>query len=268
MKPQNIAYNFRIAIIAITQNKLRAFLTSLGIVFGVASVIAMLAIGSGAQQEILEQLKILGTNNIIIKPIVEQEEGEVTEELEKTAEKKRFSPGLTLLDAQSIENVLPHVRFASPEIIIETMTIRSGLKRTTKLVGVNRHYFQTSDFNLGEGQLFTDYQIENSVPVCIIGQGIKTRFFPKEDPLGKRIKCGRLWLTVIGVMKERKITDENIQHLGIRDFNMDIYAPITTLLLRYKNRALVTKDDILRASRRRSDESDQEKNYHQVDRLI
>ncbi len=266
-----LGYNFLVAIEAISQNITRAFLTSLGIVFGVASVIAMIAIGQGAQQEILEQLKLLGTNNIIVEPVMEQEEGSVDEEeSQKNIEKTRFSPGLTLSDAQSIASVIPQVQFVSPEIIIESLTIRSGLKRTVKLVGVNRHYFETSDFDLAGGNLFTDYQVKNSVPVCVIGHGIKSRFFPKEEALGKRIKCGKLWLTVVGVLKERKMSTQDIQHLGIRDVNMDIYAPITTVLLRYKNRALVTKDEILRNSRRRGRNvrTEEEKNYHQLDRLI
>ena len=97
-------YNFGIAVEAIINNRIRALLTSLGLIFGVASVISMLSIGKGAEQEILEQLKILGTNNIIIKPVLEQEEGKITEELEKTAEKKRFSPGLTLNDVLKISS--------------------------------------------------------------------------------------------------------------------------------------------------------------------
>jgi len=74
---RHIIFNFLIAFEAIIQNKFRAFLTSLGIIFGVASVIAMLAIGNGARQEILSQMQLLGVNNIIVKPIVKQEEGKV-----------------------------------------------------------------------------------------------------------------------------------------------------------------------------------------------
>ena len=74
---QKLLYNFDIAIEAIRRNKLRALLTSLGIIFGVGSVIAMLAIGTGAQQEVLSQMQLLGTNNVIIQPVIEQEEGQM-----------------------------------------------------------------------------------------------------------------------------------------------------------------------------------------------
>ena len=92
---QKLLYNFDIAIEAIRRNKLRALLTSLGIIFGVGSVIAMLAIGTGAQQEVLSQMQLLGTNNVIIQPVIEQEEGQVDENAAQE-EAKRFSPGLTL----------------------------------------------------------------------------------------------------------------------------------------------------------------------------
>jgi putative ABC transport system permease protein len=141
LKRTNWISNFWIAVEAIMNQKLRSLLTSLGLIFGVASVISMLSIGKGAEQEILEQLKILGTNNIIIKPVIEQEEGEIAEESTKTEEKKKFSPGLTLSDCNYIQKVVPEVEFISPEITLETLVIRSGLKRSVKLVGVNDKYY-------------------------------------------------------------------------------------------------------------------------------
>lgn len=273
---QRFAHSFSIALESITQNGLRSLLTSLGIVFGVASVISMLAIGRGAQQEILDQMKILGANNIIIKPVIEQEEGKVGEDEEQAAEKKRYSPGLTLNDATSIEEFVPHVVNVSPEVVLEMLALRGGFKRTGKLVGVTPLYFTNAEFAPAAGRLFSEHHMQSSSPVCVIGSGIKAKFFPKESPLGKQIKCGKLWLTVIGVLKEQKISKSNIKHLGIRDYNMDIYTPISTLLLRFKNRAMVTRQDIQQSSRgRRGSNSEQEeeseeesKNYHQIDRLV
>ncbi len=269
----HITQSLWIAIEAISHNKLRAVLTSLGIVFGVGSVISMLAVGTGAKQEILDQMKLLGANNIIITPIVEQEEGKVAEdEQQKKTEKKRFSPGLTLEDAQSIQTTLPDIMFVSPEVVVETMVLREGLKRTSKLVGVDTTYFAASDFSLERGRMFSKKNLQLGSPVAVIGHAIKTKFFAKEDPIGGKIKCGSLWLTVIGVLAERSISKENIQHLGLRDYNYDVYTPVSTLLLRYKNRTLITRLDIQRASRETGgDNSDQNKkpvNYNQLDRLV
>lgn len=242
---QKILYNFDIAIDAIQRNKLRAFLTSLGIIFGVASVIAMLAIGSGAQEVVLKQMELLGTNNVIIQPIVEQKEGRITEdESGRRGESRKFSPGLTLEDLKSIKEIVPEVELVSPEIVYETTFIRNARMRTGKLVGVNRDYFKINNFNIAEGTLFSEKQIENSEPVVVIGQDVKVRFFAGQDPIGKRIKVGNVWFTVIGVLDKRDVSAENIENLGIRNFNLDIYAPATSVLLRFKNRALITKSDL------------------------
>ncbi len=242
---QKILYNFDIAIDAIQRNKLRAFLTSLGIIFGVASVIAMLAIGSGAQEVVLKQMELLGTNNVIIQPIIEQREGRVTEdESGRQSESRKFSPGLTLEDLKSIKAIIPEVELVSPEIVYETTFIRNARMRSGKLVGVNSDYFKINNFNVSEGTIFSERQIENSEPVVVIGQDVKIRFFAGQDPIGKRIKVGNVWFTVVGVLDKRDVTAENIENLGIRNYNLDIYAPATSVLLRFKNRALITKSDL------------------------
>jgi len=282
---RQIVLNASVALDAIALGKMRALLTSLGIIFGVASVIAMVAIGAGAKYEILAQMKLLGVNNIIIKPVVEQEEGKaLTGTAQDQIKERRWSPGITLADAKSIQETIPYVEYVSPEVVFETMIIRAGLRRTGKLVGVGEYYFANTNYELLDGTFFNGYQFENSVPVCIIGHGISTKFFVEEDPIGKRIKCGNLWVTVIGVLKERKITEANIEHLGLRDYNMDIYTPIKTVLLRYKNRGLLTRQDILSTARpgffggrgmggilqTTSQNVGQETviNYHQLDQMV
>jgi putative ABC transport system permease protein len=272
---QHLIQSLKISIEAILHNKTRAILTSLGIIFGVGSVISMLAVGTGAKQEILEQMKLLGSNNIIITPLVEQEEGTTKEDDQsKKNEKKRFSPGLTLQDALSIQKIVPGVAFVSPEVVVETIVIREGMKRTGKLVGVDSIYFATSTFELERGRLFTQANQDYSTPVAVVGSAIKTKFFAGADPIGGRIKCGNLWLTVIGVLKERTVSKANIQHLGLRDYNYDVYTPVNTLLLRFKNRTLVTQRDIQRQAGEGGDDSNSDgetqkaPNYHQLDRLI
>lgn len=272
---QIIIYNLDIAIEAIKRNRLRSLLTSLGIVFGVASVIAMLAIGNGAQQEILANMQLLGTNNIIIQPVVEQQEGEVSEENENLASQRKFTPGLTLEDLYSIKEQIPHVAAVSPEIIFDTQFIRSGQMRSGKLVGINSEYFGINNFNIISGTDFTHSHFLEAMPVAVIGYRVRTRFFAGEDPIGKAIKAGNVWFTVVGVLEERKLTSNQIENLGIRDYNMDIYVPAESVLLRYRNRALVTNRDVQQAeaeSNNPNSNSDQQNqnrvNYHQLDRAI
>lgn len=275
---QKILYNFDIAIEAIQRNKLRAFLTSLGIIFGVASVIAMLAIGTGAQETVLKQMELLGTNNVIIQPVVEQREGKITDE-DGRGDSRRFSPGLNLEDIKSIQEIVPEVDLISPEVVYETSFIRSARMRTGKLVGVNSDYFKINNFTFAEGSPFNELQMENAEPVVVIGQDVKTRFFAGQNPIGEKIKAGNVWFTVIGVLEKRDVSTENIENLGIRNYNLDIYTPVTTILLRVRNRALVTKSDlrrgggsvsIARGQINISSDSDEETdtNYHQLNKLI
>lgn len=274
-----ILANLYIAIDAVIANKVRSLLTALGIIFGVAAVIAMLAIGNGAQQEILDQIKLVGVNNIVVKPIIEQEEEKIEENV-GAKEKKKFSPGLTMRDVRSIQATIPDLTKISPEIILESNVVRQGYRRSAKLVGVEPSYFEIYNFELQEGMMFTDEQRKLGSPVCIIGQSIRTRFFPTENPIGKNIKVGPHWLTIIGVLNERFVSANSISKLGIRDFNMDIYVPLQTMLIRYKNRDKITAAELLQASasnRSRgminasseSGQTEQEKkNYHQLDRLV
>lgn len=269
---KNLLSSFYIAFDAVLANKMRSILTALGIIFGVAAVIAMLAIGNGAQKEILEQIKLVGVNNIVITPIVEQTEEEV-ESSTSNKEDKNFSPGLTLNDVRSIQEVVPGIEKISPEILLETYIIKNGIRRTAKLVGVENNYFDISNFTLSQGKFFNSEQLLKGEAVCIIGQSIKSKFFSTQDPIGKMIKVGAHWLMVIGVLEERLISEKSIENLGIRNYNMDVYTPLKTVLIRYKNRALITEALIKRAANMDNDASQssepkQSVNYHQLDRLV
>jgi putative ABC transport system permease protein len=266
----------RTAVEAVGHNKLRAALTSLGILFGVASVIAMLAIGKGAESEILAQMKLLGSNNVMITPIVEQKEEKAKDDGDKKP--KKYSPGLTFRDAEAIRAVVPDVDAASSEIVLNTLLTREGRRRTGKLVGVDTSYFRLMNLDLTTGAPFTDEQVEQGRPVAIIGYGVRTRFFTTEDPIGRPIKVGETWLTVVGVLADRKLAGQNAAKLGIRDANLDVYVPLSTMLLRYRNRAKVTQKDIEAAARSFNvdpnaapedpDALAERTNYNQLDRII
>lgn len=277
---ERLSSNLYVAIDAVISNSLRSILTALGIIFGVGAVIAMLAIGNGAQQEILDQIKLVGVNNIVIQPIIEQEEKNLAESDDSEKEKKKFSPGLTLRDARTLEDIIPTIQAISPEIILDTYIIKRGIRRSTKLVGVTPTYFNLTNFKIAQGKMFTEDQLAAGSPICIIGRAVSTKFFPTEDPIGKTIKCGNQWLEVVGVLEERYISEKSIENLGIRNYNMDVYTPIQSILIRYENRDLVTGSMLtgsgFGASRGRfmiiggeaAEEEDKVVNYHQIDRLV
>ena len=181
-------------------------------------------------------------------------------------------------DIESIKSIIPEVEYITPEIIFETNFMRNARLRSGKIVGVNNDYFSINNFDIAEGDSFTEQQIKNAAPVCVIGHDVKTKFFPGEDPIGKMIKVGELWLTVVGVLEKKDLSTENIESLGIRNYNLDVFLPANTLLLRFKNRALVTKNDldasggfgggVIIFGLDNEGEEEATTNYHQLDKLI
>lgn len=241
------AYNLRIALEAVFANRFRSILTALGIIFGVAAVIAMLAIGSGAQQEILEQIKLVGVNNIIIlpRPLEEaQREGEESQPMVRS-----YSPGLTLEDAQSIAAIIPSVSRVSAEVMYDVPVIKDGKRALAKLSGVSTGFFHIFNLSLEKGSFFTDVHMEGSSAVAVIGSEIRTRFFPHKDPIGEYIKCGNIWMKVIGVLESRAADPKSAADLGISNYNNTVYVPLQTALLRFRDRSLVTSASIGGSSR-------------------
>jgi putative ABC transport system permease protein len=260
---QRILFNFYLALEGVFSNQLRAFLTALGIIFGVAAVITMLAIGTGAKQSIIEQMKLIGTNNIVVTSIIPSPEE--NNQASNQEEKVPWSPGLTLEDLKAILKILPTVDKVSPEIELKTTIIQSAKLEKAKAIGVTNAFFKLNNLGLSDGLFFHEQHIEQGKPVCIIGKSIQKKFFSDENPIGKKIKCGNTWLKIIGVLERRNASKENLESLGIRDYNSDVYVPISTALLRFKNRALVTRSDIKRSDWDNGDRKDE--NYHQLDKV-
>jgi putative ABC transport system permease protein len=230
-------HDIEIAVESIIANKLKSILTALGIIFGVAAVIAMLAIGKGAKQEILEQMKMVGVNNVLINPVIPDKSSSSTDEGEK--QQKKFSRGLNMLDVEAIRATLPSVKRISPEISFNSTAMLNGKKYTAKLVGVSNDYFYLYNLPLLSGAVFNKYQEENGIQVCIIGANIRAKFFSNIDPIGQYIKFNGIWLKVIGVLQKTTVTLTGFEEKGVNVYNDNIYIPIQTMLLRYQNRALV-----------------------------
>lgn len=278
-------HDIEIAVESIVSNKLKSMLTALGIIFGVAAVIAMLAIGKGAKQEIMEQMKMVGVNNILINPIVQDQTSSSSDETEKQT--KKFSRGLSMLDVEAIKETLPSVKRISPEISFNSVAMMNGVKYTAKLVGVSNDYFYLYNLPLISGAFFNKYQEENGIQVCIIGANIRAKFFSKIDPIGQYIKFNGIWLKVIGVLQKTNVSLTGFEEKGVNVYNDNIYIPIQTMLLRYQNRALVNTKLVSEASSNvmimggpgmggmarviasSSDAStDTETNYNQLDRIV
>ena len=261
---------------AIIDNKLKSMLTALGIIFGVAAVISMMAIGNGAEQEILEQIKMVGVNNIIITPTeVAGNESKSSGQEEKTGTRK-FSKGLTMHDLNAIEEIVPTVNMVSPVISYNYSAIIDGKSKPVVIEGVNTNYFKVFNINLQKGEVFNRLQSEAGQPVCVIGDNIKTVFFNQEDPVGKYIKCGQIWLKIIGVVERRDFTASASDEMGISSTDNKIFVPVQTVLMRFKNRALVRADEVEKSNARRrivitdanSATEEEDKNLNQLDKIV
>ncbi len=269
---EQIKSNLNEAIRVILANKIRTFLTALGIIFGVAAVITMLAIGKGAEKEILAQLELVGVNNIVVTPIPEKAEENDSEENEDggSMEIKRFSKGLDLLDVSSIQNNISTVKQVSPEIILETYVINAGKQNSVKLIGVTNAFFKTSNINIGRGRNFSEKQSTHAMPVCVIGEKVEKKLFTGESALGKQIKVKDVWLKVIGVIEEKLISETAQENLGIRDLNQDVFIPIKTFLVRYKDRKVISdQPDYNQVNGQQGGPKKRisRGNYHQIDKL-
>ena len=278
-------YIFNIALEAVFLNKFRSVLTALGIIFGVAAVITMMAIGSGAKKEILDQMKLVGVNNIIISPKPEKPKSNASQSSDASSQsqdqntdknKGKFSPGLSLKDAEAIKLIIPTVAIVSPEVIYETDIVKDGIKTTAKFTGVTPDFFRVFSLELQEGQMFNEVQLTDGKPVCILGPSLKSKFFPTENAVGKDIKCGPIWLHIIGVLKKREISQSSIENLGVSDYNNSIYAPIQTLLRRFRDRTMITAASIHGGSMEIFDggfvswsgSSTEESSRNQIDKIV
>jgi putative ABC transport system permease protein len=273
---QRYMHDIIIALEAIMSNKMKSMLTALGIIFGVAAVISMLAIGNGAQEEILEQIKMVGVNNIVIVPTVNENKEEAEE---GESQSKKFSPGLTLSDAKAIKEVIPGVENISPEVSYNSVLQYNGIRYPAKVQGVSVDYFNLYNLPLESGMYFNEEQDRYGIPVCVIGSNVRTKFFNEVNPLGKFVKFGTIWLKVIGVLKKTDISVSSFDNAGVNVYNDNIFIPVNTVLLRYNNRATINKPSssmgvisfsgggMIRFSNSSSTGST-ETNYHQLDRII
>jgi putative ABC transport system permease protein len=206
--------------------KLRSLLSTLGIIFGVAAVIAMISIGEGAKREAIEQIKLLGTNNIRIKQL--QLTGQKREEAER-----RFSSGLTYHDAILIQESLPALLGVTPLKFVDAEVRFEGRQGIAQVVGVTSEYEEVTNFRVAEGRFITPFDFTDSKNVCILGFEVKEELFGYRDALGAVVRIGEGLFTVVGIMEAKTIREGRTAAIKVRNINRDVYIPITTALKRF-----------------------------------
>ena len=230
-----IGENVRLAISGLVDHKFRSFLTMLGIIFGVASVITMLSIGEGAKREAIAKYQDLGVNNIIIR-----EKSLSNEELEEV--RAKFSPGLSIQDANVIKEIVPGVELVASQAEISTDVKHADKSVRSTIIGVSPEFLGMMNYRLQDGELINANHYDQRLKVCVLGAGVATTLFQKENPIGQMIKIEDQWLEVVGVLASKTLFTETVGELAARDLNTDVYVPLSTFLNRFSRENVLTSE--------------------------
>lgn len=214
----NVLNLIRIALRALQRNKLRAFLTMLGIIIGVGAVIAMVAIGQGSKKSIQDQLSSMGSNMITIRPNSNQTPGGGARLDVSNVQT------LTLDDIKAIQNQAQYVNAVSPAVQGRGQAINASMNWPTTMQGVSPDFLTIRNWPLKEGSGFTGADVNGAAKVCLVGQTVVDNIFdPGDDPIGKTIRFNRIPFKIIGVLAEK----------GENAFGQDqddiLLAPYTTV---------------------------------------
>lgn len=212
----NYTNTIKISVNALKRNKFRAFLTMLGIIIGVASVIVMLAIGEGSKKSIANQMSSMGTNLIMVMPASQQRGG--------VAMGNSNAQSMTLNDIAAIEKECPALSAVSPEVRSSGQAVVGNSNWPTSVYGVNNKYLGIRKYSLKSGRGFSEREIQTYAKVCLVGQTIIEKLFEgKTDPIGQSVRFKGIPLLIIGVLTEK---GEN--GMG-QDQDDLIIAPYTTV---------------------------------------
>ena len=210
---------FKIAFRALANNKLRAFLTMLGIIIGVASVIAMLAIGQGSKRSIQKQISEMGSNMIMIHPGAEMRGG--------VRQDPSSMQTLKLENYETLRDECMYLSAISPNVSASGQLISGSNNYPSSVSGVSIGYLTIRQLTVEQGEMFTEEDIRTAAKVCVIGKTIVDNLFPDgQDPIGKIIRCNQVPLRVVGVLKSK----------GYNSMGMDqddvVLAPYSTVMKR------------------------------------
>lgn len=192
----SIANLFKIALRAIAANKLRSFLTMLGIIIGVASVITMLAIGQGSKKSIQRQISEMGSNMIMIMPGQDMRGG-----VRRDADEMET---LKLTDYDALKDQCQYISAVSPVVNSSGQFINGNNNTPSTIYGVNRDYLDIRQLSVEDGEMFTDEDIKSSAKVCVVGKTVVDNLFPDgSDPVGKVIRFNTIPFRIVGVLKSK-----------------------------------------------------------------
>ncbi|HSY01882.1 MAG TPA: ABC transporter permease [Acidobacteriaceae bacterium] len=219
---------------------LRSFLTMLGMIFGVAAVVAMLSIGAGAKQKVMAFIEQMGVHNLIV-------EARETTEWQAHAKIRRISPGLTLEDYRVIQDDVQGIAASTPRKRMTPSRIIPASQQDMPVVyGVSTAYQEIAGLHVLQGRFFDDEEDRRGAPVCVLGAAARWNIFGAEDPLGRWVKVNEQWFRVIGVVSPQlgAPSDAAGADVPTSDMNNVIYTPLQAALLRLEDTYSDVRDEI------------------------
>ncbi len=222
----------------LASHKLRSLLTMLGMIFGVAAVVAMLSIGAGAQQKVMAFIEQLGVRNLI----VEAKEARNDQELQKV---RKISPGLTLRDYQIIRQNVSDIKEATPRKRFTPTKILPKPQQDAPVVyGVEPSYLEIGHLRVTEGRFFDASDNAAAAPVCVLGAAAKDSLFGASQAVGEYIKLNEMWCHVIGIAGPQLAPESDVSGVRTEDMNNLVYAPLNSVLYRLEDSQSWLKDEI------------------------
>jgi putative ABC transport system permease protein len=224
----NLAEALRSALDSLRGHKLRSALTMLGMVFGVGAVIAMLAIGAGAERQALAMIESLGLRNVLVRAS-ELERQELQEVRQK-------SPGVAYRDIAAIEEAVPNVVLAAPRVTLDTYAVFSATgKSEPKVYGVSHAQAALSGLELAEGRFLDAFDERHHAQVAVIGERVRRDLFGFEPAVGRQVKVNQVWLEVVGVLAPGGSTAGDFQGVALGSPDEEMYVPVTTALRKFEH---------------------------------
>jgi len=222
----------------LTTHKLRSLLTMLGMIFGVAAVVAMLSIGAGAQQKVMAFIEQLGVRNLI----VEAKEAQNEQELQKV---RKISNGLRLSDYQIIRKNVPSIQVGTPrKRFTPTKVLPKPQVEVPTVYGVEPSYLEIGHLRVIEGRFFDANDNAASAPVCVLGAAAKDSLFGAAQAVGEYVKLNELWCHVIGIAGPQLAPQSDVSGVRTEDTNNLIYAPLNSVLYRLEDSQSWLKDEV------------------------
>jgi putative ABC transport system permease protein len=225
----------QLAIKSLLLHKLRSLLTMLGVILGVGSVIAMLAIGEGSKREALERIRLLGANNVIIRSVKPNTQDRGDENTKDTSSRSRVMEyGLKFKDLERLTATLPTIDRALPITLVRK---RAQAKHRSianaRILGTTSDYLGVKNLRVRRGRFLSKPDVETISNVAVLSAGAAEKLFNYEDPVGQSVRLGSMIFRVVGVLHPQGSGSAVPGAVGQEDFNKDIYVPLTAARSRF-----------------------------------